>query len=134
MATLTEVIDGCKTSPNRAIRWTACQCGGKLEICTKQGVTEYSIRPIPTQWNGVALRFSKPDGEAYSTFLGDNPRDDQCDCAGFCYGRGKRCRHLEAAHALKANRWLAQLMREVPADPVQTEAEIDAMAAYHGAE
>jgi hypothetical protein len=134
MATLSEVIGGCKTSPNRAIRWTPCGCGGKLEIHCSRAVTTYTVREFKTNWLGRAFRVTKGNGEAYNVFAANDRRYSTCDCAGFAYGRGKPCRHLEAVYALLSNRWLDELMSEVPADPPYTDAEREQMAKMLGGE
>jgi hypothetical protein len=113
MNRMTEVIDGCKTSPKRAIRWTlhpasaGCTCEGLLEIHCCRGSKAYTVTEFSTTWDGRAFTLTKADGdESYNVFVGRDWSAYQCDCAGFCYGRDKPCRHVLAMVAVLANGWL----------------------------
>lgn len=120
MSTYTEVLPPSKTSPHRAMKYTpACVGVGVLELTDKRSHTRYAVAVQP--FGGV--RMTKPDGETYVVTAGT------CDCAGFTYGRGRLCKHIEAVHAMLANRWLEADERETVSDPTAAAEEKDA---YYG--
>lgn len=123
MPTFTEVLPGSKTSPNRAMKWTpACAGVGTLELTDKRSHVRYAVAAQP--FGGV--RMTKADGETYVVTAGT------CDCAGYTFGRGKLCKHIEAVHAMLANRWLEADDRETTGDPVEAAEEKDAYYASAG--
>lgn len=129
MVTLSEVIPGCKTSPNRSITWTAhpieagCACEGTVTIRCSRMVSVYDVTEFLTKWSGRAFQLVKAGGEeAYNVFVARDGRNHECDCAGFAYGRGKPCRHIEAMKAVIKNGWMPHPC-ERPDDVGNTEVE-----------
>jgi hypothetical protein len=113
MATFTELLPATKSHPHRAMKYTpACVGVGVLELTDSRTHTRYALAVQP--FGGV--RMSKAGGESYVVTAGT------CECAGFVYGRGKLCKHIESLHALQSNGWLDADDRETVAD-IREEAE-----------
>jgi hypothetical protein len=85
---------------------------GVLRIDTTRTSVTYRVEELPAP-DGRAFRFSKtdkaagdPEGDDYTPFVGRVTRLDTCDCRGFIFGRGKPCKHVNAARALILNGWV----------------------------
>jgi SWIM zinc finger len=111
--TKTEALPATKTEPNAGIDWTPTGTGtGLLVIKQKRLYVTYTVTEFPTAWDGRAFHFEKftegsdRDSEAYDVFCSRNGQDQQCQCKGFTYGRGRPCKHIAAAQALIANGWI----------------------------
>jgi hypothetical protein len=115
MATFSELIPGCKTSPHRSIRWTptcGCSdlpCDGILEIHDCKRVRKYFVTEFLPDcgFPGRAFRFDKADGtEFYNCLINQNGQDHICDCAAGIYGRVRECCHVASVWAVIGNGWL----------------------------
>jgi hypothetical protein len=95
MATFTELLPASKTSPSRAMTYTpVCDGVGTLELADKKTFTRYAVARQP--FGGV--RFTKAGGA--DTYVATA---HACDCAGFTFGKGKPCKHVDAVRVLEAN-------------------------------
>lgn len=118
--TFTDLLPPSKTCPNRAVKYTpACDGVGVLELTDNRSHTRYALARQP--FGGY--RLTKAGGvESYVVTVG------QCDCAGFTYGKGEPCKHIDAVQCLLANRWLEADDRETVRD---VGAEVEEMDAYY---
>src|SRR5690348_10066874 len=108
-----EVLPAQKSSGHNALTWTPSLPGeGTLVVDTARARTLYAVREIETAWAGRAFRLdvirggTDPESESYDLFAAADPRLDHCDCKGFSFGRGKKCKHLLSVRALLENRWV----------------------------
>lgn len=119
MATMTEIIDGCKSSPRRTVRWTPAtdpdgHAAGLLEVHAAGRATRYAVVELVAgkgfaPLGGRAFRLEKDTGEVYDVFLPAAAHEHHtCDCAAGCYGKVAECRHVAAVKAVLANGWLPQ--------------------------
>jgi hypothetical protein len=93
-----------------------------LSIQCCKGVKTYLVTEFPTNWDGRAFTLAKMDGsETYRLFVAPNEQDHQCDCAGFAYGRGKACRHIEAMRVVLGSGWLSHPCERSEQDAGATE-------------
>jgi hypothetical protein len=89
--TYSEILEPTKTDPHMGYRWTpnASMGCGLVEIQQKRAVTRYAVSLMPTDWEGVSLRFAKFEAEsgtdkteyAYAVFCGRDG-SHQCGCKG----------------------------------------------------
>jgi hypothetical protein len=135
MTTYLEALPASKThGTHRRVRWTphpaaaSCSCDGTLEISqgkTGRDSVTYALTEFPVGAGfgaGRAVRLDKADGsESYGVFVAADGRHHQCDCAGFAYGRGKPCKHIDGVQALLDNGWLADPRGNGEADHGPTE-------------
>ncbi len=80
---------------------------GTLTIKAGRSTATYRVAETRTDWNGRAFHLTKLAGgtdrenEAYDVFVCTGPKDShQCDCKGFAFGKGKPCKHVNAARVL----------------------------------
>lgn len=107
------------------VRYTPVKPGvGSLVIEDKKESTEYRVSEIPTQWNGRAAHFVKPNWRAheggcdyYSVYVGRDG-ETQCDCKG--HARFGTCKHTQAMDAIVGNGWINQPLPQAAA-PVAPE-------------
>ena len=106
--TFTDLLPPTRTSPNRAVKYTpACAGVGVLELTDSRSHTRYALAVQP--FGGV--RLTKAGGEeSYVVTVGT------CDCAGYTFGRGKPCKHIDAVGCLLGNGWLECDERETVRD------------------
>lgn len=101
--TYTAAIPAQKSSPANSITWKpgGTPGTGLLAIHTSKASVAYTVEEFApgTGWHGRAFRLTKAS-ESYSVFCAVNGQDNRCDCAGFCYGRGKPCKHVLACQEL----------------------------------
>jgi hypothetical protein len=128
MATFTETLAPTKTSAHRACTWTPVKAGvGVLTVSDKRTHTKYAVCELPVArgFGGRAFKLTKTTGEHYCVRV-NGEHDSTCDCAGFAYGRGKACKHIDAVAALLSNHWVDD--RETVTDRA---AEVEAMDAHY---
>lgn len=115
--TFTDLLPPSKTAPNRVMHYTpACRGVGVVVIEDAKTTSRYAVSVQP--FGGV--RFTKPGGEEnYVVTVGE------CECAAFTL-RGYRCKHIETAEGLLANRWLEHDGRETAGDKYERADEMDA--------
>jgi hypothetical protein len=102
-----------QASQKSAMTWVpVAPAVGVLRIDTTRVSVTYRVEELPAP-DGRAFRFTKADkragdaeGDDYTPFVGRVPRLDTCDCKGFVFGRGKPCKHLNAARSLILNGWV----------------------------
>lgn len=125
MPTLIEKLWDTKSSRGNGVEWQPSEGkpgSGRLVIDMgqakgggKRSSTTYTVSEFAPKWDipGRAFRLVKesaragPESEVYSVFIPQcGERGHVCDCPGFTYGPGKKCKHIEAAIALLENRWI----------------------------
>lgn len=88
---------------------------GVLRIESPGKRVEFAVDEFPTGWDGRGFHLAKLDGaigkhdeecQSYDVFVGRNGQDCRCDCRGFVFGKGKKCRHLEAVMSCIGQGWL----------------------------
>src|SRR5262245_37677515 len=120
MAKMTDLIDGCKTSSKRAVRWEShpaalgCPCGGELEIVScergKPRLRCYAVTEFPAS-GGRGFVLTKPEAaDVYNVFVADDGGFDSCDCEHMCWNGRTACCHIAAMRAVLANGWLPSPM------------------------
>ncbi|HEV3436899.1 MAG TPA: SWIM zinc finger family protein [Gemmata sp.] len=128
--TYVEVLPAQKSSLQNAIKWTPSERqpgAGLLEICTTRLSATYFNIEYGTPWDGRAFNLSKvtpgsdPESESYDVFCHRGGQNHQCSCKGFAYGRGRACKHIEAALALISNNWLRSELVNPEQDVASTE-------------
>jgi hypothetical protein len=116
-ATMTEILPATKSSPHTAIRFTASGTtprAGVLTIQSKRAECTYLVVEMQCNPPVRNFLFCKSDetrgtdkGEStYTVSVGVAGSPTGCTCKGFSYGRGKNCKHIEAAVAILDNGWL----------------------------
>lgn len=115
MPTFSELLPATATHEHNGIRWTpepdrrGC---GLLRIFTGKTVVAYAVTEFATPWDGRGFRLVKdgagtdPESDGYDVFVHRGGQNHSCSCKGFTYGRGRPCKHIEAALALLANGWV----------------------------
>lgn len=116
-----EVIDGCRTSPNRSVRWApasdpADPASGTLEVCDGYGgpratprVRCYKVVEL-VPGRGFAASDErcficvKPGGVTYECVVGR--KSHSCTCAAGSFGKVEACCHILGLRALLENNWL----------------------------
>ncbi len=128
--TYVELLPPQKSSPRNAIHWTPSEQqpgAGLLEICTTKLSATYFVVEFDTAWDGRAFHLvegtegSDPESESYDVFCYRAGQNHQCSCKGFAYGRGRACKHIEAALALISNKWLRSELVNPDQDASSTE-------------
>lgn len=108
-ATLTDLLSE-RGGSRLTMHWTpglipGC---GVLVIESRRDSTTYAVVELPTDRGGRSLRLEKvggdPSAEVYAVLCSADGRGSRCDCRGFA--RHRRCKHLDAATGLVANRWV----------------------------
>jgi hypothetical protein len=103
-----------------------------------RGDDSYGLTEIPVEDETRRVFTVRKAGDPvpYCTTVSTEPGWSECTCAGSTYGRGRKCRHLEAVMTALDNGWIAPLPGERPAawDELPTDAELDQMAAEYAEE
>jgi len=114
--------------PLTAVLTGISPCGRFITLQdTRTGeTTDYTVEVLPTAWEGIAARLTKPDGTAYDVFAAARGHD-LCDCQGFT--RFGYCRHVSYVRLALSNQWLPGMAgvtipvraQAVQSDPVECE-------------
>lgn len=124
MPTYTDLLPPTRTTPNRAIKYTpACSGVGVLELTDNRSHTRYALARQP--FGGY--RLTKSGGaESYVVTVG------QCECAGFVFGNGRPCKHIDSVACLLANGWIDADERETVGDRYEDADERDGWYGNNG--
>jgi hypothetical protein len=117
MTTFTETLPATKSNPHTAITWTpsgAVPRAGLLTITSKRVAVTYLVVEMEESPPVRNFLFAKSDAtpgsdkeeSSYTVSVGVAGSPMGCTCKGFAYGRGKLCKHIEAAVAVLDNGWL----------------------------
>lgn len=122
-----------KSDAHRSITWTpsaTVRHAGLLTIQGKRSNCAYLVVEMEASYPVRNFLMVKSDATPgtdksethYTVSVGVAGSPMGCTCKGFIYGRGKPCKHLEAADAILANGWLDRDMVNPDADASNTEA------------
>jgi hypothetical protein len=131
-ATFTELLPATKSAPHAAVRWTpsgTVPASGLLTIQSKRCDVTYLVCEMPGSYPVRNFLFAKADGtpgsdkeeSCYTVSVGVAGSPCSCTCKGFIYGRGKPCKHVEAAVAVIDNGWMRTDLVNPEADAAGTE-------------
>ncbi len=112
--TFTELLPPQTSSKHNSINWSPGRTRGTglLAVHTMRSTVSYLVIEFGCDGEGRAFHMAKVDEGTdreevtYDVFCGRNPRDHQCSCKGFAFGRGKPCKHINAIAALLENEGL----------------------------
>jgi len=108
-----------KSRFTKLVEWDAETLRGVMRI-TQDGVEDYYGIRLESADYGIYFRIVKTSGEIYDVNISLPGGFSTCDCPSSEYGRGRKCKHVEAIEALIAAKKFA-----VPANDIREMRQCD---------
>lgn len=127
-----DVLPATKTSPHNELTWqpsATVRNAGLLTLDTNHRVT-YLVAELAGTATVRSFCFAKTaetpgsdlEAESYTVRVGNAGQVVHCECKGFKYGKGRACKHIEAAVCILDNGWMDRDQTNPDEDVGNTEA------------